>query len=248
MAYVIILSANSDMARACAETYASNGYNLYLVSRDIEKTQLIANDLQIRHAVDVQTLELNLLNTSSHSTFIETIFSKPDAEQPEGLVIFTGYLGEQSTAQNDFLEASKIIDTNFKSLVSICELFAAKVENRKKGFIVGVSSVAGDRGRQSNYIYGASKAAFSTYLSGLRNRLSKSSVHVLTVKPGFVDTQMTRGMNLPPPLTAQPEQVAKAIFKAQQKGKNIIYTKPIWFLIMLIIRNIPESIFKKTNL
>ena len=248
MAYVIILSANSDMACACAATYAANGYNLYLVSRDIEKTNIIAKNLQIRHSVDVQVLELDLLNTTGHLSFIETIFSKAEAEQPEGLVIFTGYLGEQQAAQKDFLEANKIIDTNFKSLVSFCELFAAKVEKRQKGFIVGVSSVAGDRGRQSNYIYGASKAAFSTYLSGLRHRLSKSTVHVLTVKPGFVATKMTQDMDLPPPLTAQPEQVAKAIFNAQQKRKNIIYTKSIWFLIMLIIRNIPESIFKKTNL
>jgi len=248
MPYIIILSANSDMAVACATEYASHGYNLYLISRNIEKTNLIANDLKIRYSVDVQSLELDLLDISKHPSFIANLYNKIESEQAMGLITFTGYLGDQQKAQNDFSEAEKIIDTNFKALVSICELVAAQLEKKQHGFIIGVSSVAGDRGRQSNYIYGAAKSAYSTYLSGLRNRLTSSHIHVLTVKPGFVYTQMTKDLDLPALLTAQPNQVGKAIFKAQKKNKNIIYTKSLWFLIMLIIRNIPESIFKKTNL
>jgi short-subunit dehydrogenase len=111
-----------------------------------------------------------------------------------------------------------------------------------------VSSVAGDRGRKANYIYGSAKAAFSTYLSGLRNRLYENNVQVLTVKPGFVPTKMTEGLDLPPNLTAQPEDVASDIYKAQNKGKNILYTKSIWRLVMLIIKHIPEFIFKKMSI
>ena len=122
------------------------------------------------------------------------------------------------------------------------------MEKNKNGFIVGVSSVAGDRGRKANYIYGSSKAAFSAYLSGLRNRLFESKIQVLTVKPGFVATKMTDGLDLPEKLTAQPEEVAKDIFVAQQKGKDILYTKGIWRLIMLIIKHIPEFIFKKLSI
>ena len=249
MPYILILSANSDMARACALQYAANGYHLYLASRHVEQTEKIANDIKIRHSnAQVESIYFDALNTESQSELIANLFSKNEDMQPEGLITFTGYLGDQHLAQNNISERELIIDSNFKGLTTICELFAEKLEQKKKGFIVGVSSVAGDRGRQSNYIYGASKAAFSTYLSGLRNRLQKSNVHVLTVKPGFVATKMTADMDLPAALTAQPEQVGKAIFKAQQKNKNTIYVKPLFFFIMLIIKNIPEFIFKKTEL
>ena len=128
------------------------------------------------------------------------------------------------------------------------ETIAADFEQRNEGTICGISSVAGERGRKSNYLYGSAKAGFSEYLSGLRNRLAKSNVHVVTVKPGFIDTKMTEGMPLPAPLTAQPEQVAKDIFKACMKKKNVIYTLWMWRWIMAIIRNIPEPIFKKLDL
>ncbi|MCL4128207.1 UNVERIFIED_CONTAM: hypothetical protein GTU68_062310 [Idotea baltica] len=122
------------------------------------------------------------------------------------------------------------------------------MENRKEGTIVGISSVAGERGRASNYLYGSAKAGFTSFLSGLRNRLAGKGVHVLTVKPGFVDTAMTEGLDLPGPLTAQPQQVARAVFKAVGKKKNTLYTLWMWRYVMLIIRNIPEAIFKKLSL
>jgi len=140
------------------------------------------------------------------------------------------------------------MDTNYTGVVSLFNIIANDFEKRKSGFIVGISSVAGDRGRKSNYIYGSAKAAFTAYLSGLRNRLYDAQVHVLTVKPGFVSTKMTEGMDLPEKLTAQPEEVAEDIYKAQQKGKNVLYTKWIWRWMMLIIRSIPEFQFKKMSI
>ncbi len=136
------------------------------------------------------------------------------------------------------------LNTNYTGVLSLFNIIANDFEHRRNGFIVGISSVAGDRGRKSNYLYGSAKAALSAYLSGLRNRLYDAQVHVLTVKPGFVATKMTEDMDLPEKLTAQPEDVAADIYRAQQKNKNVLYTKWIWRWVMLIIRMIPEWKFK----
>lgn len=243
MEYVLIIGATSDMAKAIAHEYADKGYNLYLATRHTEALETFATDIKIRHNVDVQLLALDIVAYSTHQTFYTAIKTKPI-----GLISAVGYLGEQEKAQNAFGEAQAIIDTNYTGLISLFNIIANDFENRKKGFIVGISSVAGDRGRKSNYIYGSAKAAFSTYLSGLRNRLFESGVSVLTVKPGFVATKMTAGMDLPEKLTAQPVDVAKDIYHAQQKKKNVLYTKWIWRWVMLIIRSIPEFQFKKMSI
>ena len=141
-----------------------------------------------------------------------------------------------------------IIDSNYTGAVSILNIVANDFEARKFGTIVGISSVAGDRGRQSNYLYGSAKAGFTAYLSGLRNRLYKSGVHVLTVKPGFMKTRMIEGMRTPGPLTAEPAKVATVVYKATTKRKNEIYVLWMWRYIMLVIRLIPEIIFKKLNM
>jgi hypothetical protein len=159
-----------------------------------------------------------------------------------------GYLGSQYSAQSNFSETKKIIDTNYTGIVSFLNVVADNFEMRGSGFIVGVTSVAGDRGRKSNYIYGSSKAALSAYLSGLRNRLSSANVQVLTVKPGFVFTKMTTGIDLPGALTIQPDDVARAILKAQKRNRNVIYVHWIWRWITLVINSIPEFIFKKTSI
>jgi len=159
-----------------------------------------------------------------------------------------GYLGDQDKAQSDFQEAQKIIQTNFTGAVSILEIVATDFEHRGRGFIIGMGSVAGERGRQSNYVYGAAKGALGTYLSGLRNRLCKRGVQVITVLPGFIDTKMTRGMGLPALLTATPQQVAADIFAAYRKSKNTIYTRWFWRWIMTVIKSIPEPIFKRLSL
>ena len=161
----------------------------------------------------------------------------------------TGFLGKATEeGLYDNANTEKIIDVNYAKLVPVINYFAQKMESKRTGTIIALSSVAGDRGRQSNFIYGSAKAAFTAYLSGLRNYLFSKKVHVMTVKPGFMDTKMTEGLPLNPKLTASPKQAANCIYKAYKKQKNVVYVLPIWGLIMLIIKHIPEFIFKKLKM
>lgn len=243
MSYILIVGAKSDIAKAVAREYAKNGYDLYLAARDVNDLEAFAKDITTRTQQDVRLVELDILDYTQHQTVYDNL-----REKPLGIVSAVGYLGDQEKAQYDFSESQKIIDINYTGVVSLLNIVANDFEKRRSGFIVGISSVAGDRGRKSNYIYGSAKAALTAYLSGLRNRLYDAQVHVLTVKPGFVATKMTEDMELPEKLTAQPEEVAHDIFQAQQKGKNILYTKWIWRWIMLIIKCIPEFQFKKMSI
>ena len=243
MSYVLIIGAKSDMARAVALKYAQNGYDLYLAARKSGALEELANDISIRTQRKVKYVELDILDYTSHATFYDAL-----EEKPLGVISAVGYLGDQVKAQSDFNEAWKILDTNYTGVVSLVNIIADDFEKRRNGFIIGISSVAGDRGRKSNYIYGSAKSALTTYLSGLRNRLHNANVQVLTVKPGFVATKMTEGMDLPERLTAQPEEVAEDIYNAQQNGKNVLYTKWIWRWIMLVIKVIPEWKFKKMSI
>ena len=243
MSWILIVGAKSDIAKALARKYAENGYHLYLAGRRIEELEDFKKDLEIRYNINVRLKEIDILNFSSHEDFYKSLSPKP-----EGVITAVGYLPDQKKAEKDIEETIKTINTNYTGLVTLLNVVANDFEKRKRGFIVGISSVAGDRGRAKNYIYGSAKAGFSAYLSGLRNRLSKSNVQVLTVKPGFVYTKMTEGMNLPEKLTATPEKVAEDIFKAQQKGKDILYTTWKWKYVMLIIKLIPEKIFKRLNI
>ncbi len=239
MSYVLIVGAKSDIAKATAREYAKNGYDLYLAARNVSELEAFAQDVITRTQKEVKLVELDTLDYKSHQAFYDNL-----EEKPLGVVSAVGYLGDQEKAQSDFAEAQKIMDTNYTGVVSLFNIIADDFEKRKSGFIVGISSVAGDRGRKSNYIYGSAKAALTAYLSGLRNRLYDAQVHVLTVKPGFVATKMTATMDLPEKLTAQPEEVAIDIYMAQQRGKNVIYAKWIWKWVMLIIKMIPEWKFK----
>jgi len=239
MSYILIVGAKSDIAKATARQYAMQGYDLYLAGRNIRELDAFAKDVSVRTQRTVKTIDLDILDYESHQQFYERL-----EEKPFGVITAVGYLGDQKKAQTDFNEAKRIMDTNYTGVVSLLNIIDKDFEQRKSGFIVGISSVAGDRGRKSNYIYGSAKAAFTTYLSGLRNRLHDAQVQVLTVKPGFVATKMTEEMDLPKKLTASPETVAKDIYTAQQKGKNVIYTKWIWRYIMMIITVIPEWKFK----
>ncbi|MCT7466710.1 SDR family oxidoreductase [Aliarcobacter cryaerophilus] len=243
MSYILIIGAKSDIAKEVARVYAKNGYDLYLASRQSEDLKDLANDIKIRSNVEVVLKEFDIAKFETHSDFYNSLEPKPF-----GVIVVAGYMAEQKECENDFTKTLNTINVNFTGAVSILNIIANDMEKNKNGFIVGVSSVAGDRGRKANYIYGSSKAAFSAYLSGLRNRLFESKVQVLTVKPGFVATKMTAGLDLPAKLTAQPEDVAKDIFVAQQKGKDILYTKSIWRVIMMIIKLIPEWKFKGMSL
>ena len=243
MSYMLIAGATSDIAKATAREYARHGYDLYLAARNTQSLEMFAHDLTVRTGQDVKLLELDILDFDSLQKFYDNL-----EEKPAGIISAVGYLGNQELAQSDFNETRRIIDTNYTGVANLLNIVANDFKKKKNGFIVGISSVAGDRGRKSNYIYGSAKAALTTYLSGLRNRLHDARVQVLTVKPGFVQTRMTEGINLPEKLTALPEEVARDIFQAQQKGKNVLYTKWFWKWIMLVIKIIPEWQFKKMNI
>ena len=243
MSYVLIVGAKSDIAKETARVYAKNGYDLYLAARNADELSEFKNDLEVRSNIKVQTLELDLCAFDTHEDFYASL-----EEKPLGVVVVAGYMTEQHKAEKEWSESLNTINVNYTGTVSLLNIVANDFENERRGFIIGVSSVAGDRGRKTNYIYGSAKAAFSAYLSGLRNRLYESGASVLTVKPGFVNTKMTEGLDLPAKLTAEPSEVAEDIYKAQQTGKNTLYTKWIWRYIMLIITTIPEFIFKKLSI
>lgn len=243
MSYVLILGAKSDIAQATAREYAKHGYDLYLAARNVEELAGFANDVALRSQRVVKTFNLDILDYQSHQAFYEQL-----ADKPLGVISAIGYLGDQEQAQSDFAEAKLIMETNYTGVVSLLNIISNDFAARGSGFIVGISSVAGDRGRRSNYIYGSAKAAFTAYLSGLRGRLCQAGVRVLTVKPGFVATKMTAGMNLPKLLTAQPAKVAEDIYRAQQKNRDVLYTRGLWRWVMVVVKLIPEWQFKRINI
>ena len=240
---VLILGATSEIAIALAEVLSANSYTVMLAARDVEKLSPVQSDLQVRFRANVRLLLFDAMDTASHEGFYTNLPLQPDV-----VVCVFGYLGDQRKAATDWTECNKILTTNYVGAVSILNLVANDFERKGKGCIVGISSVAGERGRQSNYLYGSAKAGFTAYLSGLRNRLAHHKVHVLTVKPGFVNTRMLAGMSTPKLLTASPSRAASDIYKAIRKRRNELYTLWIWRWIMLVIRCIPERIFKKMRL
>ncbi len=241
---VLILGATSAIARATAAAFAARGAALYLASRDAEELRRIAADIQVRYGVAVQHGLFDAEATDSHTAFFKSVL----AAMPKlsGVVLAFGYLGDQQAAR-DFNVGAKVIAANFTGAVSILSHCANYFEPLQRGFIIGISSVAGDRGRQSNYVYGAAKGALSLYLQGLRNRLYASGVRVITVKPGFVDTAMTYG--LPGMfLVASPQAIGERIARTLDKSADVVYLPWFWRYIMLIIKHIPEAIFKRLKL
>lgn len=243
MSYVLIVGAKSDIAKEIAKEYAKDGYDLYLAGRNIDELKPFQKDLNIRTQKKVILKELDMQDFASHKDFFQNLEPKPI-----GTILCSGFMSEQKQTQESLELSLKTINVNFTGSVSLLNEVSSYYESQKNGFIVGISSVAGDRGRKANYIYGSSKAGFSAYLGGLRNRLYDSGVQVLTVKPGFVYTKMTEHLDLPDALTAQPSLVAKQILQAQKAKKDILYTKNIWKYIMLIIKHIPEFIFKRLSI
>ena len=240
---VLILGARSDLAMAVAHCFAKAGYDIQLAARNADGLAANKSDIELRYDAAVACYEFDALDTASHEAFVQQLSVLPDIA-----VCAVGYMGDQAKNERDTQAASLVMRSNYEGPASIVAVIANYFEERGAGCLIGISSVAGERGRATNYVYGSAKAGFTAFLSGLRNRLAKKGVHVVTVLPGFVATKMTNGMDLPSKLTAQPEQVASAVFNAVQKKQNIIYVKPIWQLIMTIIRNIPERFFKVTNI
>lgn len=243
MSHALILGATSDIAAATARALAGAGHSLCLAARREEPLLDLAADIRLRHQVDVQTCIFDALDLATHAAFYEALDPKPDIT-----VCAFGYLGDEDRARHDPEEAERILRTNYTGAACILDVVAADCQTRGTGSIVGISSVAGDRGRKSNYHYGSAKAGFTTYLAGLRHRLAGAGVHVMTVKPGFVRTRMTEGLELPGALTASPEQVARDLLKGLKRKRRTIYSLWVWRYIMWMIRLIPEPLFLKTNL
>ncbi|MFW5655882.1 MAG: SDR family oxidoreductase [Roseicyclus sp.] len=240
---VLILGAASDMARAIARAFAAEGHAIQLAARDPARLEQDRADLETRHGVRVSLHDFDAVDLGSHAGFVESLPVLPDIA-----VCAVGAMGRQEENAAKPELGAQIMRANFEGPAAILAHLANAMEARGSGTLVGISSVAGERGRASNYVYGAAKAGFTAFLSGLRNRLAKKGVHVVTVLPGFVATAMTEGMDLPDALTAQPEEVGKAVRDAVAKGRDVIYVRPVWRLVMGIIRAIPERIFKKTSL
>ncbi len=240
---VLVLGARSDIGLAIAHRFAAAEHPVILAARRAAELDADRSDIALRHGVEVTLAEFAVLDTAAMADFAAQL------SPPPGIVIsVVGAMGDQAESEASLDAATLVMRTNYEGPALILGHFAELMAGKGSGVIVGVSSVAGDRGRASNYVYGSAKAGFTAFLSGLRNRLAGKGVHVLTVKPGFVDTRMTEGMDLPQRLTAAPAEVAEAIFRAVARRRNEIYVRRIWALIMAVIRNIPEPIFKKTQL
>jgi len=236
---VLILGALSDIGVAIGRAYAAQGRALILLARDGENLAREAEHLRFRYNATVESHVFDVLY--SHGALLDALDPFPTT-----VISVVGLLGEHEANVIDEVAADLVFRTNFNAPA----LFLQRCANRMAagGVIIGISSVAGDRGRGSNYFYGAAKAGFTAFLSGLRNRMAARGVHVITVKPGFVRTRMLGGLKTPGALTAAPSEVAVAVLKADAARSNIIYVRPLWRLLMAVIKSIPESIFKKLKL
>lgn len=239
---VLILGARSDIGRAIAHRYAREGHSIMLAARNVETLAADAEDMRLRYDIAADRISLVEFDvTHPPQALLERLPSNLGV-----VVCVVGDMGDQAVSERDPDAATKVMETNY---VGPARIMGALVERMApNGVMIGISSVAGDRGRATNYVYGSAKAGLTAYLSGLRNRLAKTRVHVITVKPGFVNTRMTAGMKLPQRLTAEPTEVAEAVYQAHAKGRNVIYTRAIWRLVMAIIILIPEHFFKKMSI
>ncbi len=241
---VLILGATSPIARALGEAYAHQGQAVFIAARDAEEAKRIASDLEVRHQVRVGSGVFDAVKFDEHDLFLDHVESV--VGPIDTLVVAFGDMGLPPD-EADFASTHRVIDVNYTGAVSVCEASADRMIARGSGVVIGISSVAGDRGRASNYIYGSAKGAFTLYLQGLRNRCFKVGVHVMTVKLGFVDTRLTFGMDTAIPI-ASPEAAAAAILSAAQRGENELYYPRFWRGIMGVIKAIPENVFKRLSL
>lgn len=242
---VLIAGATSAIARGIAVGFAKRGYALVLAGRDHEETGRIAADLTVRYGVATRAVSFDAADPATHQDFVDALFGH--APLLEGVVLCFGLLGDQASATGDLNVAGQIVDVNYRGAVTLLTPIANHFEQRGSGFIAALASVAGDRGRQSNYVYGSAKGALALFLQGLRQRLAKRNVSVTTIKPGFVDTKMTFG--LPGMfLVADPADVGERAVRAILKGKPVVYLPWFWRWIMLIIKSIPERIFMRLKL
>lgn len=248
MNQVVIFGATSAIAVATAKQIAikKRDARFLLIARNLDRVKAVANDLKVRFpGVEVHCLACDALDYDKHVSLPGEALARIGGV--DLLLVAHGSLGDSKASAADFSDMRQVLEINFIGAVSVISAFADLMEKSGSGTIAAISSVAGDRGRQSNYIYGSAKAGLSTFLSGLRNRLAPVGVRVLTVKPGFVDTPMTASFKKGA-LWAKPDQIGHGIVRAVEEGKDIVYLPAFWCFIMFIIRSIPERIFKRLRL
>lgn len=239
----LILGGTSTIARVFARMVADRGDGVLLAGRDQDDLAATATDCATRGAPVAETLAFDARNPKS----FDGLIARAEAlDGPLSVAVFVSSMPPQDAIDADPSLISGTVTDSFTGPAEVLHRLAPLMEAKGSGTIIGVGSVAGDRGRLSNYVYGSAKAGFHAYLSGLRNRMGRSGVHVMTVKPGTVDTAMTWGMEKLPFL-AQPEKVAGDILKAADRKKDVLYTPIIWWPVMTIIKLVPERIFKKTQ-
>lgn len=238
---VLIIGGTSDIGRATALVYADHGWKVILTARNNAAGQREVDHLVTASRANVEFRRLDVLETESFEAFVNSL-----GEQPNTVVCAVGMLPDQPRAADDIAYASLSLRTNFEGPAILLGMLADRFEKRGGGTIVAVSSVAGNRGRASNYVYGSAKSGLTSFLSGLRCRLWHSGVRVVTVTPGFVRTRMTDGMKLMPLLTAEVQEVATAIYAAAEtRHRDVIYVRRSWRLVMGVIEALPESVFKR---
>lgn len=242
---ILIIGATSAIAEACARRFADAGHELYLLARNMDRLQGLAQDLRVRGAEQVLVGGFNARDIATHQQLLEQVLVEFGGL--DRVLIAHGTLSDQKRCQESVELSLDELTVNFLSAVSLLTPLANHFERQGHGSIAVIGSVAGDRGRQSNYVYGAAKGGLSVFLQGLRNRLAKSGVQVLTIKPGFVDTPMTAAFDKGP-LWATADKVAMDIDRAFSKKRNVVYSPGFWLLIMTIIRSIPEVLFKRLSL
>lgn len=242
---LMIIGATSAVAHETAKHFAADGAEFFLVGRDPDKLATVQHDLEVRGAARVVSHTLDLNELGQHALLISAAYDT--LGDLNAVLIAHGTLPDQARVQASVEDTLQEFTTNALSYISLLTLLAERFEQQRRGCIAVISSVAGDRGRGSNYVYGAAKGSVSLFTSGLRARLSQAGVAVVTIKPGFVDTPMTAHLKKNP-LYASPENVGKRIYTAMLKGEDIVYVPWFWRYIMWIIRHIPERVFKKLSL
>ena len=243
MKYVLIIGAKNELGIELANLYARNNYNLYLAGRSIKDLQDKSDAIEKKYKVKSVLCELDVTDYNSHQKIYDTLIIKPI-----GVIYLAGYYPNIPLSTSKWSETLRTIEINYLGCMSLLNIISNQFINDRRGFIISVTSVSGLRGRAKNYIYGSAKAGLITYMSGLRNKMNKYNVNVLTVIPGFITSNEDKKENYHRVLVTTPKKLALRIFNAQQSNKDVIYSSILWQLIMFVIKLIPEALFKKLKI